>query len=118
MEFLGKLGIDWHVLIAQIINFVILLIILDKYLYKPVLNKIKEEETEVEKLLKDKEKIEKEKEKIKLIQKDEVRKAKKEAQEIIKDAENLAQEIKKKAQKEALEEKEAVIKQLKNRLSK
>lgn len=34
---LDKLGIDWKLFIAQIVNFVILLYILRRYLYKPVL---------------------------------------------------------------------------------
>jgi len=38
MEALQKLGIDFKVLIAQIINFGILFLILKHYLYKPILN--------------------------------------------------------------------------------
>src|SRR5512136_1154217 len=38
MEALQKLGIDFKVLIAQIINFGILFFILKHFLYKPILN--------------------------------------------------------------------------------
>jgi len=38
MEALQKLGIDFKVLIAQIINFGILFLILKHYLYRPILN--------------------------------------------------------------------------------
>ena len=118
MEFLGKLGIDWHILIAQIINFVILLIILNKYLYKPALNKIREEESQIKKLIEEKEKFEKEKENINLIQKNEVKEAKQKAQKIIKEAKEIAEEIKQRTTKETNLEKDAIIKQLKNRLKK
>lgn len=37
MDAFAKLGIDWKILIAQIINFGILLFILQKFLYKPFL---------------------------------------------------------------------------------
>ena len=38
MELLSKLGIDWRLLIAQIVNFLILLGLLSYFLYKPLLN--------------------------------------------------------------------------------
>lgn len=37
MELLSKLGIDWKLLIAQAVNFFILLFVLVKFVYKPVL---------------------------------------------------------------------------------
>lgn len=37
MDLLGKLGIDWRLLIAQIINFVVLMTALSFLLYKPIL---------------------------------------------------------------------------------
>ena len=42
MELLEKLGVDWKLLIAQILNFLILLGVLYKFLYKPVLSKLDE----------------------------------------------------------------------------
>ena len=37
MELFNKLGINWRLLIAQLVNFLILLAILYKFLYRPVL---------------------------------------------------------------------------------
>ena len=37
-ELLHKLGIDWRLLIAQLVNFLILFFLLKKLLYKPVLD--------------------------------------------------------------------------------
>ncbi|MBI3685123.1 hypothetical protein HY250_01845 [Candidatus Azambacteria bacterium] len=38
MELFQKFGIDWRLLVMQIINFAILLFILKRYLYKPVMD--------------------------------------------------------------------------------
>lgn len=37
MEFLEKLGIDYRLLIAQILNFAILLLVLRRFAYKPII---------------------------------------------------------------------------------
>lgn len=42
MELLAKLGIDWHILLAQIVNFAILLAVLGKFVYKPVMKMLDE----------------------------------------------------------------------------
>src|SRR5690606_10444790 len=39
-ELITNLGIDWRLLIAQIANFIILLFILKRFLYKPLLSVI------------------------------------------------------------------------------
>ncbi len=115
MEFLGKLGIDLHLLIAQMINFAILLWILTKLLYKPILKKIEEDEAELRQArVKNQELEEKEiafqNDKIKTMA--EIRKT---AQKIIKDAEKIAQEIKEDAGQKIREEKIKIIKQSKNK---
>lgn len=37
-ELLTKLGVDWRLLIAQLVNFLILFFLLKRFLYKPVLD--------------------------------------------------------------------------------
>ncbi len=37
-DLISKLGIEWKLLLAQIVNFVILFLVLKKFLYKPLLN--------------------------------------------------------------------------------
>ncbi|MBU4453351.1 F0F1 ATP synthase subunit B [Candidatus Parcubacteria bacterium] len=70
---LDKLGIDWKLLLAQAINFLILLAILYKFLYKPVLKTLHDREEKIDKSLKQAERIEEnlfksEAEKAKIIQ--------------------------------------------------
>ena len=56
---LTQLGIDWKLLIAQIINFLVLLAILYKFLYKPVFKILHDREEKIEKSLRQAERIEK-----------------------------------------------------------
>ena len=58
MELLSKLGVDWRLLIAQLINFGILLAVLYKFLYKPVLKLLHERSQKIESGLKNAEAVE------------------------------------------------------------
>jgi len=50
MELLGKLGIDLYLFVAQVVNFIVLLYFLNRFVYRPVLKKIKMEKTELEEM--------------------------------------------------------------------
>ena len=52
MEALSKLGIDFKVMIAQIINFGILIAVLTKLLYKPILHALDQRRKRIEESLK------------------------------------------------------------------
>lgn len=118
MELLSKLGIDWRLLIAQLINFLILLFVLYKFLYKPVLKMLQDRTTRIENSLADAQRIEKE---IKQTEEDRLNKmaeARKEAQKIIEEAKSEAEKVKHEllssAQKESSDIVEAGKQQLKN----
>ncbi|MBI4599800.1 F0F1 ATP synthase subunit B [Candidatus Uhrbacteria bacterium] len=53
MEILSKLGIDWKLLIAQLINFAILLVVLYKFVYRPLLAMLEKRETMIAKSVDD-----------------------------------------------------------------
>ena len=57
MELLTNLGIDYRLLIAQLINFVILLAVLYRFLYKPVLKLLHERSAKIEQGLKNAEEV-------------------------------------------------------------
>lgn len=57
MEALGKLGIDFKVMLAQIINFGILIAVLTKLLYRPILNMLEQRRKRIEDSLKKAEEI-------------------------------------------------------------
>ena len=90
MELLNNLGINGKLLLAQIINFLVLLFVLYKFAYGPVLKLLDKRTKKIEKGLKDAEDAHKklieitEKERAVLV------KARKQAQEIIAKAEEVA----------------------------
>jgi len=90
MELLHNLGIDGRLLLAQLINFIILLAVLYKFAYGPVLKMLEERTKKIEKGLKDAEESQKklaeisEKEAAVLVE------ARKNAQQIIKKSEESA----------------------------
>jgi len=109
MDLLQQLGIDWRLLIGQIVNFIILLLILNYFLYQPILKILKEREEDVKKSIADSRKIEEEmlamqKEKAKTLQDANI-----EAQNIIKDARTQAETQKDEIVQVARSEAEKII---------
>lgn len=94
------LGIDYKLLIAQIINFVLFFLIFKKFLAKPLfdyLTKQKKQEKEKEQILED---LKKKEEKIK-----------KEEEEVLKNIQNQSNLLLAEAKKEAVKTKEELLKQ-------
>lgn len=92
MELLNKLGIDWRLLIAQLINFCLVLLVLYKFLYKPLLKILAERESKIKNSLTQVDQIEK---RLKETEKEAegfILSAKKQAQEILAETEKLALE--------------------------
>ena len=127
-----NLGIDYKLMIAQVINFGLFFIIFKKFIAKPFLNLIKEEEENAKKneqlkskLLKQDEEIELRrnsfKEELNKKEDDLISSAKDRAKavelKIIEDAEEDAKRIKKDALLEIESEKQDLYKQLKNKIS-
>lgn len=104
MEIISKLGVDWKLLLAQLINFGILLFLLWKFAYRPVLDMLQKRSNLVEKSVEDAKKIGEEMEKIKKLREETMLQAEKEATEILerarKDAEGRRREILGYAEKE------------------
>lgn len=58
MELLTKLGIDWKLLLAQIVNFAILVGVLSAFVYRPLLDLLDARRERVRKAMEDAKKIE------------------------------------------------------------
>jgi F-type H+-transporting ATPase subunit b len=131
MELLEKLGIEWKVIIAQIINFSLLLAILYFFLYKPILNVLEKRRKKIKKSLKEADAINKRMENVRLEIEEKIIKSEKEATQVIKntkiqmdkDRERIrreaiaeAGEIKKEAKEAIRQEKEALISEAKKEL--
>jgi len=126
------LGIDWKLLIAQVVNFIILLILLTKFLYKPIVKMLDNRADKIESGLKAAEKSQQDLKKAD-VESEKIReKAYKEANEIlagakteasdeakkiVAKAEAQAEEIRKYAAEEALSSKDKAMKSAKGELS-
>jgi F-type H+-transporting ATPase subunit b len=104
---MAALGVEWGLLISQIVNFLILLFLLNMFLYRPVLNMLQQRRERIAQSMKDAERVsaaasEAEQEKAKILEA-----ARREAQEIraqaTRDTEKIAQEIRSRAEQEATE---------------
>jgi F-type H+-transporting ATPase subunit b len=101
------LGIEWPLLISQLINFLLLIVLMRMFLYKPVLNMLNVRKERIAQSMKDAERVsaaarEAEVEKGKVLDQ-----ARREAQEIraqaTRDAEKIAQDVRSRAETEATE---------------
>lgn len=103
---MDKLGINTTYLITQIINFVILVVVLGKLVYKPVLKSLEKRKKQIEEGLNLTKTLNEEKEKI------ELRRAK-----IIKDASNEGKAIIEKARAQGKKVEEEIIKEAREKAS-
>ena len=132
LEIFEKLGLNYKLIIAQSVNFVLLLLILQRLAYKPLLKMLKDRSDKIEKSLVQAKKIEEELKNTEETKLAEIKKAKEEAGVIIKEAyetaekrfqesiENTkikAQEILDKTKKEILSEKERSVEEAKKEIA-
>jgi F-type H+-transporting ATPase subunit b len=116
MQFLGTIGIDPKLLIAQIINFAILLVVLNKFLYKPLVSQIEKEEKDLHLAQQEKEeveeskRIESEKEALQIAE------IRKKSQAILSEAAEISQKIKEDAAMKAKLEIAQAMKKAKEQL--
>ena len=116
MHLLGQLGIDLPLLIAQVVNFCILLFLLWKFLYHPIIERIEADEAMLEQVQRDKEALQRETARLEIARVTREKERKRSAEATIRDAEMIAHEIRERAREEARKEKEAVISQIHARL--
>ena len=91
MELLEKFAIDWRTLLAQIVNFLIVLAVLYKFAYKPILEMLKDRTDKIDKSLKDAAAIQQKMEDLEKEKSVLIRKAKKEAQKVLEQAQAQAE---------------------------
>jgi F-type H+-transporting ATPase subunit b len=104
-EVFSKLGVNWILLISQIVNFLILLALLRTFLYGPIMNMLAQRRERIAQSMKEAERVtaaarEAEQDKAKVLDA-----ARREAQDLrsaaTRDAEKIAQEIRSRAEQEA-----------------
>lgn len=104
---MDALGIEWPLLISQLVNFLILIVLLRMFLYQPILNMLNARKERIVQSMKDAERVsaaarEAEADKAKVLDE-----ARREGQEIraqaTRDAEKIAQDVRSRAEQEATE---------------
>lgn len=106
MDLIDKLGIDLKLLIAQAVNFLILLAILTKLIYKPILNVLDKRKKMIEENVENTQKIE-----------ERLAKIEEEKDKIMSEASEAAMAAVEKAKKEAEEEKQKILTNAKKEIS-
>lgn len=101
MEIVKEFGINPILLLAQIVNFTILLFLLKKFLYKPILKVLEERKTKIAKSLKQAEEIEKRLEQSTMEQEKVLNKARSEANQIVSQSKKEAKELSEKTVEQA-----------------
>jgi F-type H+-transporting ATPase subunit b len=129
---LEKLGISWGLLLAQLINVGILLWLLTRYLYRPVLNMLNERTRRVQEGLQDAERVKEQLARAKQDYDAELARARQEAagilaqaqerakaqeQEIVAQARQEADRIRNEAREQAVQERDQLLRDLKNQMA-
>jgi F-type H+-transporting ATPase subunit b len=113
---LGTLGINWKLLIAQLVNFAIVLFVLWKWVFGPVARGLENRTKKIEQSLKDATTITKEKEEFQAWKTKEMSAARGEAATIVTDAKKEAEEAKNQILADARTEQEKLVEQGKTQL--
>jgi F-type H+-transporting ATPase subunit b len=128
----GKLGINWGLLIAQIFNVVLLVWLLTRFLYQPVLNMLNERTRRVQESLRESEQVKEQLARAKQDYDAELARARQEAagilaqaqeraktqeQEIVAQARQEAERIRSEAREQAVQEREQLLRDLKNQMA-
>src|SRR3989344_7876430 len=116
MNILDQFGINPILLAAQVVNFLVLLFILKKLLYKPLLKVLDERKKTIERSLKNAEEIELKLQKISDEESSRLAKATLESEKVIKGAEELKTQIISEAKIHAAEVTEKMIVEAKGQL--
>lgn len=108
---LAKLGIHPFALLAQIFNFLLLIYLLNKFLYKPLIEKLEERRENIKSIEKTKERLARKTERIMEREEEVLQDARRQADEVIQKAEDRANEKKQEILANAKKEAEKIKKQ-------
>lgn len=117
MEILKTFGLNWQLLLAQVVNFLIIFYVLKRYLYPPLFKVFKKREELVKQSIQKAEENEKLLEKAKIQEKEVIKKAKITADELIKESREQSADIVKKAEEEAKQKADKILKDAKEQIA-
>ncbi|VVM04764.1 F-type H+-transporting ATPase subunit b [Methylacidimicrobium cyclopophantes] len=114
-EALAQLGVDWPRFIAQTINFAIVLWVLNRFAYRPVLRLLAERRTRIAESLQNAERIQKELAAAEEARREILQKANEQAARLIAEAEQAARQQGERLLKEAAAEAERIVQKARER---
>ena len=117
MELLTTLGIDWKLLIVQLINFVLLIGVLTFLLYRPVLKVLDERKARIAKSMEDAKKVEQMKKDMDDMRTTQMKKLDLEAGKLLEAARKQADDMKKEMITRSQEEAAGIVKKAQEQLS-
>lgn len=108
-ELFTKLGIDWRLFLAQLINFAVLLLVLYKFLYKPLLALLDRRRMRIEKSLEEATRIEAESKRLDQLKREKVEEARREAARILEETAVRSESAKQKALEKTRQESMVIV---------
>lgn len=108
-KFIHEFGINWKLMFAQLINFAVLVFVLGKFVYKPIIKALDARKKKIEEGIEFSDKAKKELASVEVMKADEMKKAEVRGQEIIKKAETDAQRVSGEIAAGAEKEKERIL---------
>src|SRR3989344_3250689 len=117
MEIINEFVIHPVLLIAQIVNFLIILYILKRFAYKPILELLKKREEEIKKGLSDAQEARELLEKAEERERELLRKAQSEAKKLLDDARKVRDEMMQKSQDATRKEADRLLKEAREQIS-
>jgi len=108
---LQSIGFDWRVAVAHVVNFLLVLWLLNRFVFGPLKSKLTERREEIESGVAEARKAEKKLQKAKEDKKAILNEAQNRRQDILADAREQAESIKENARKEAKREAESIVAQ-------
>lgn len=109
LEILGKIGFDWQVALANLVNFIIIFFLLSKFAFKPIQKVINERQKKIDEGLENAKRAETELFQAEALRKKKLEEAKREANQIIGDSQIKAEDIVAKSKSDGEAEKASII---------
>ena len=116
MEVLAKLGVDWKLLVAQVINFLVLLWVLRRFAYRPMLEFLEKRTKRIESGLRDAKRATEKLSEIEAKEREVLEEARKESTAMIARARESAEKTAEKIMIESREESERVLNETRKKI--
>ncbi len=108
-KFIHEFGINWKLLVAQLINFAVVVFVLAKFVYKPMVKMLDQRTKKIEDGISFADKAKKELDRVEVLKHEELKKAEAQGQQIVNSAEKDAKKVADDITKGAEREKERIV---------